>query len=485
MRLTGIVRSMKVLIAVVVGILVAVTAAPSIAEPTQGEVISAYSVAAPTSTTPSGLVARAVIPAGARCPDLGVITDRHDKARIRTIAMQERKAAPTTAPAFAAITVCTAHLPIDAVFASVAGRAIPARMPTTVDRIAIFGDSGCRIIASVVQDCADPAAWPLSIISSSIARDRPDAVLYAGDFFYREAGCPPDEQDECGSSPPPVTGLPFTDSAYGWIADVLLPMAPMLATAPLIVSRGNHEACYRGGNGFFLLFDPRAGTEATCAPIAGSSGLTAAPTVPTPTYAIDLPVSHGRTLRLAIVDSAGGSDSAVTSFAAVQRPAYERAARLTGTRPGRESWLVTHRPLYGYVSSTFAQPGMPFSPWTSADQTAAAQGLLGTYDMVLSGHIHTAQAVQLPGLPGQLVLGNGGTLLDPTVGYALPTTSPGAGYPAPSWAWVAPRFGYALASPNPDEGSWRIAMLDPAGSQFARCGLKDASLFCTDTPSAN
>ena len=100
--------------------------------------------------------------------------------------------------------------------------------------------------------------------------------------------------------------------------------------------------------------------------------------------------------------------------------------------------------------------------------------------MVLSSHIHIAQSVQLPGLPGQLVLGNGGTLLDPAVGYALPTTAPGAGYPAPSWAWVAPRFGYAMATPNAMAGSWRISMRGPAGAQFARCGLKDASLYCVD-----
>lgn len=471
---------MKSLAAAAVGAvaILAVAAMPAAASPAGTDVISAYTLAAPTSTAPSGVVARAVVPSGAPCPDL-VTRDR--RGRNRTVAMRERPAPATTGAAFAPITVCSAHIPANSTDASVAGRSIPAHMPVQVDRLAIFGDSGCRIVTTEVQNCADPAAWPLSIISTSIARDRPDAVLFVGDFFYREAGCPQDEQDECGSSPPPVSGAPFTDSAYGWIADVLLPMTPMLAVAPLVVTRGNHEACYRGGNGYFLLFDPRDGTENTCAPIASSAGLEAPPTLPTPTYAIDLRVAQRRTLRLAIVDSAGGSDTSVTPFAAVQRPAFQRAAALTRTHLGRESWLVTHRPLYGYVTSTFAEPGRPFSPWTSADQTAAAQGLLDTYAVVVSSHIHIAQSVQLPGLPGQLVLGNGGTLLDPAVGYALPATPPGAGYPAPSWAWIAPRFGYALATPNAEAGSWRIAMHDPSGSPFARCGLKDASLFCADT----
>ena len=41
---------------------------------------------------------------------------------------------------------------------------------------------------------------------------------------------------------------------------------------------------------------------------------------------------------------------------------------------------------------------------------------------------------------------------------------------------------YAYATPNAQAGSWRISMHDPAGQQFARCGLRAGSLFCTDTP---
>jgi 3',5'-cyclic AMP phosphodiesterase CpdA len=340
-----------------------------------------------------------------------------------------------------------------------------------------------------VQDCASREAWPLASIAQSVADEEPDAVIFNGDFFYREAACPSASQAECGSSPPPVGGLPFTDSAYGWLADVLVPMTPLLAKAPLVVTRGNHEACNRGGNGYFLLFDPRSGTEGTCAPVAGTAGLAAPDTVPTATYAIDLHVSKGRTLRLAIVDSAGGSDTHADAFAAVQRPTYAAAAALTRARPGRESWLVTHRPVYAYVTSTFAQPGVPFNPWSSVDQTAASFGLLGTYDLVFSSHLHLAQAVQIPGQPGQLVLGNGGTLLDPAIGYELPTSGPtgaaGQAYPAPSWAWVAPRFGYAIATPGSDAGTWRIRMMDPLGRAFARCGVRARALFCSDTPPSN
>ena len=448
----------------------------------QPSVISAYALAAPTSEAASGLVARAVVPAGAACPSLTVTGDG---GRTRRLPMQVRPTPVRTSPAFDAITVCSRAVPPSSASASIAGVRIPAHLPATINRLAMLGDSGCRIASWQVQDCSDDRAWPLARIAQSVADDHPDAILFNGDWFYREAPCPEGSESSCGSSPPPVTGLPFTDSAYGWIADALLPMAPMLSVAPLVITRGNHEACFRGGNGYFLLFDPRAGTQDTCSPIPTDQGLQAAPTTPTPTYAIDLRVTSGRTLRLAVVDSAGGSDTSVTAFADVQRPAYEEAARLTAPKAGRESWLYTHKPIYGYVTDQFAVAGKPFNPWTSMDQSAAAFGLVGTYDLVFGSHAHIAQTVQLPGLPPQLVLGNGGTLLDPAIGYPLPsqplTVGPGKAYPLPAWGWVDVRFGYALATPGSSAGAWQMSMRDPAGKQFARCGLAHRELYCRDS----
>jgi hypothetical protein len=100
--------------------------------------------------------------------------------------------------------------------------------------------------------------------------------------------------------------------------------------------------------------------------------------------------------------------------------------------------------------------------------------------------MHLAQSVQLPGLPPQLVLGNAGTLLDPTTGYPLPTSGAVAGaglqYPAPSWAWVGVRFGYGIARPGERAGEWQLRMHSPDGAAFARCGLADRELYCRDLP---
>jgi 3',5'-cyclic AMP phosphodiesterase CpdA len=461
------------------------TPAPSIAAGFNPGVIAAYSIAAPRSEAASRLIARAVIPRGAACPN--VVVHVSGRSAPDEVVMYGRNLPTTTAPAFESITVCSARMPNNALSASIMGHPIPAHLPTRVRSLALLSDTGCRIKPPFLQDCGNLDSWPLASIAESIAEERPDAVVFAGDFYYREAHCPAEVQNWCGSSPPPVAGLPFKDSAYGWIAEVLLPMAPLLSTAPLIIARGNHEACNRGGNGYFLLFDPRRDTTDTCAPIAGPDGLAAPPTTPTPTYTVDLPITADRTLRLAIVDTAGGIDTRSDAFAPIQRPAFVAAANLTKPRAGVENWLVTHRPVFGYASPLMDGPPVPFEPWVGADsQTAASFGLLDHFDLVFSSHIHIGQAVQIPGQPGQLILGNGGTLLDPLTGYPLPTTGPtdaaGQAYPPPVSAWIAPRFGYAIARPNAQAGSWRIEVNDPLGRQFARCGVANRQIYCRDLP---
>jgi len=65
------------------------------------------------------------------------------------------------------------------------------KMPSTVNRIAVFGDSGCRIKVVLIQNCNDPAAWPFARIARSIARDHPDLIVHVGDYLYRETACLP------------------------------------------------------------------------------------------------------------------------------------------------------------------------------------------------------------------------------------------------------------------------------------------------------
>jgi len=463
------------------GALVVAVSAVTPAVATNSAPIAAYSIAAPTSVAASGLVARAVVPAGATCPDLVV-----DGRALRTKA---RLAGPTTGAAFAPIMACERVMPRRASSASFGGLTIPAAMPARVRTLVMFGDSGCRIKGTNVQNCASTTDWPLARIARRISATKPDVIAFTGDFFYRESACPATLQDECGASPAPLAGMPFTDSAYGWMADVLMPMAPMLRTAPIVAVRGNHEACFRGGNGFFLLMDPRPDTADICAPTQAANGaLVAATPNPTAPYAIDLPISGTRTTRLVVTDSADGDDSAVTATAALLRPRYAQAAALAAPRAGRESWLVTHHPIFGLAAPDPTDAG---PQWTSADQEAASLGLLGNYRMIVGSHIHLAEAVQIPGQPGQIVIGNGGSSLYPAPTaipaygplaspYGTPLDSSLTPYPTATRMWAQSKFGYAVATPGSASGKWAITLRDDAGRVFGTCTLSGRALTCRD-----
>jgi len=117
-----------------------------------------------------------------------------------------------------------------------------------VRRIVIIGDTGCRLEGRAVQDCNDPEAWPFAEIAGRAAGRKPDLVIHVGDYYYRETACPVDRKGCAGSS--------HGDNWETWQADFFEPAAPLLAAAPWVLVRGNHELCRRDGHGWFRLLDP-------------------------------------------------------------------------------------------------------------------------------------------------------------------------------------------------------------------------------------
>lgn len=451
--------------------------------------LAVYALVAPRQQSPSGLIARVVLPAGVGCPPL--------EARLRgdsapgggsdwtRLPMRERRAGATTQRAFDSLLVCEAALPERALAARIAGRPLPAALPPRIDAIAVFGDTGCRLLGSTIQACNDASAWPLARVVRSLVREQADLAIYLGDWYYRESACPAGSNSQCGGSPAPLAGAPFTDSGWGWVADVLVPMAPLLEARPLVVLRGNHELCSRGGNGYFLLFDPAFDSAERCAPSAAGS----APVVYSPTTAIDLAIAAGRRLRLVNVDSANGNDSTIECPApnCPQRRLFQQAKRLADGAP--EAWLLTHRPVNGVFTTQYLPtPPGEATTWSSVTQAYASEGLLGGFQLMLSSHIHIAQAVQVPGQPGQIVLGNGGTQLDPPEAYPRPRHGPlsnASGQPLPGVVkplptasflrtWVS--FGYAVAQPTP--AGWRFTLKDQNGAVFASCRAERRQVAC-------
>ena len=115
----------------------------------------------------------------------------------------------------------------------------------------MLGDSGCRVntTENALQACDDPAAWPFAEIAATAARLAPDLVIHVGDYLYRETACPPTFAG--------CRGSPWGYGWDAWHADLFVPAAPLMAAAPWIVVRGNHEICARAGQGWFRFLDPR------------------------------------------------------------------------------------------------------------------------------------------------------------------------------------------------------------------------------------
>ena len=181
-------------------------------------------------------------------------------------------------------------------------------------------------------------------------------------------------------------------------------------------------------------------------------------------------------------------DAIDDTIAASLRPLYVEADRQA--RGADEAWLLTHRPITAIVSSTYlpSPPGTA-TPWTSLTNTFASSELLGGYDLMLSSHLHLAQAVQIPGLPGEIILGNAGALLDAPTGYEIPEFGPLAdanGVPLTTavpqiptaksiTTWV--RYGYALVTPA--KSGWNFELKGVDGARFATCRAGSGDLVCS------
>src|SRR5271170_5573105 len=117
-----------------------------------------------------------------------------------------------------AVTVCVADLPVATAALTIDGKPLPTP-PALVNRIAVFGDTGCRIEGKALQDCNDPAQWPFPVLAKQAADKKPDLVIHVGDYYYRESACPADRPG-CAKSP-------YGDNWEAWKADFTVPAAPL------------------------------------------------------------------------------------------------------------------------------------------------------------------------------------------------------------------------------------------------------------------
>jgi hypothetical protein len=307
----------------------------------------------------------------------------------------------------------------------------------------IFGDSGCRLNGKVTQHCNDPNGWPFARVAALAAARHPDLVIHVGDYYYREKPCPAGVK-ACAHSP-------FGDRWASWKAELFDPAAPLLAMAPWVLTRGNHETCPRGGAGWFRLLDA-APQPKPCSAVAES-------------FTVDIGGA-----KLLVVDSSDTDDKAA--------PAGLVAAfstRLEGLRHGgREpTWIVTHRPFW-YA----ARKGNRLTEGTinATERAASRRADMNDVSLVLSGHVHDFTSLDFgPARPPQLIVGTGGDVLEkgdlppPVIG------SPVVGG-LPAKAFSMGRFGYFLFDRHGAE--WVGGFHDLSDAVIARCRLRARSLSC-------
>ena len=363
-------------------------------------------------------------------------------------------------------TVCEAAVKRGARHASIGGMPVPLP-PLMVRRIVLIGDSGCRLKAAdkAWQACNDPSAWPFARIAASAARWKPDLVVHVGDYHYRENACP-DGNAGCA-------GSPWGYGEDAWQADLFTPGAALLAAAPWVVARGNHEACNRAGQGWHRLLDPyRLVAGQDCIDAANDfAGNHAEP------FAVDL----GGGAQLIVLDLASiGSEPLAPDDPRRARFMADAKAVAVLARPGKTSFLVGHYP-FAAVRTT-KSGGTDIGNPALAATFGGATGIptLRGIAAVLSGHVHQFEQVSFGGaLPSQMVTGFSGTFEDDAPAPSdIHGVRPVPGVPAiRSLLSIFGTQGFAtLERRRRDE--WRLTVRDADGTAIARCELRGRRSRC-------
>jgi hypothetical protein len=367
-----------------------------------------------------------VITTDATCPPITV-----DKL---TNAMSLR--APPSLPEFP-VAVCEFAIPANVEYLAVQSVILPVPLQSSVSKIVILGDTGCRMKAgSTFQHCNDPKAWPLAKVAEAAAANAPQVVVHVGDYVYREAPCPKGDQGCIGS--------PYGDNWPTWRTELFGPAAPLLASAPWVVARGDHETCKRSGNGFFRFLDPR--------PLAEECVSSSRP------YEVPL-----GSVRLFVMDSNESTDGSDTRIA-------DYRSQLEGlVETEKETWIITHMPFWGFRGEKPPEAPKSFTP--SLQEAAKGLPLVGV-SQIITGHLHAFQALSFrDGRPDQMVVGNGGTSLDPDIDQELAGMSIG-GTQVKSGVAVS-QFGFVTITRDQASNEWEFLLFTLDGKNPQRC-LKQA-----------
>ncbi len=308
-------------------------------------------------------------------------------------------------------------------------------------KILLLADTGCRVNGALAsnganqQNCSSPTAFPLAYLARLEATYAPDLIVHVGDYFYRDTNCLTSGAETfpgC-NTPTSINYETWGDTFDSWNADVFFPMQPLLAAAPWVMVRGNHESCGRGARGWYALLDahPYNASNVACAKTATYPALSGS----TPVYNGDFEQSYVAPIgdvNLIVHDSSFANDTAVDVNMAQNYDA-DLSGLLAKLGSGSMNIFTTHKPTFGLVYGTVTNSNPPtdnggdfteqsmFAGGTFGG-SAFAHGVPDSIGLFLSGHIHQFQIVNLKAgthMPPQLIVGMGGSLLDPDMNTGL------------------------------------------------------------------
>lgn len=404
-----------------------------------------------------GPIARAIYSDATECPSIKV--DDKDQP------MNARKGDNTAFP----VLVCELLVPASTKKLELKGKKLPLP-PEKLESVAVIGDTGCRMKGSSdadddnddFQDCDEVSAWPFSQLAASVAKRKPQVLVHVGDYIYREVA-------------------PYGDNWNTWMLDFFKPAKPLLEAAPWIATRGNHEICCRNGQGFMLFLDATLAQDqkpAACKdlldPVTASVGGQQFTVIDSSFAPDDLPTSKN-------VCSAGKTNPASDCPATGCTPnAYAGQFAAIAARNPANTWLVSHRPVWGFKNKSFKKDD-PLN--------ATLQGALATWSgklppglsLAIAGHIHVWETMSFAdNRSPQFVLGNGGTQLGHAIknnkfeGAKVGGTTVSYGYSVDDWGFTIfrPKHKKTL------DGKWTATFYSTKDKKKFSCDVTPTAVSC-------
>lgn len=411
----------------------------------------------------NGVSARAIIGASESCPDIAVGGGLRQKM-VRRIDPRSQLFG----------NLCELVLPLDdtkRIEITYGGKSILSQTLTPLPQaVAVLGDTGCRMVQYADQGCNDASTWPFAKLAAAAASKDPQLVLHVGDYLYREQPC---QREELPANCNPSA---HGDNERAWRKDFFDPARTLLAKAPWIFGRGNHEDCARAGYGWFYYFGE------SDKPVCQLAHATSYVSLKALTF-INLDTAHSG-------DKYADGEPEREWDLATQKII---AGKLAIDGP---VFLVTHRPLYAVCDNFIPSSATPFNYECKKAEGVELEKVRqvhlnlrnaasGRPVVVFGGDIHTFQVFDVP--PGgdvgrptlavtQVVVGNGGTSRDDY--SAIPSLAPivfeqrvaGSSYKGTARVWQSFGFGIVnvISGRTP---SIELTMHDANGTPKFTCTL--------------